>query len=131
MESGYDAIVVGAGIGGVVCAAYLAAGGLETALIERQAEVGGRIRLDETSPGFTGFEHWVTHGQGWGEGAWYKAARELDADVRFYEVPEPCLYFRGSGRKFQIAPRCASASVRLPRISRATANIPSKSGTGS
>jgi prolycopene isomerase len=111
MESRYDAVVVGAGIGGVVCSAYLAAGGLETALVEKAEEVGGRIRLDPTSPGFTGFEHWVTHGQGWGEGAWYKAARELDADVRFFEVPEPCLYFRGTGKGFQIAPRCASASA--------------------
>lgn len=111
MKSQYDVIVVGGGIGGVVCGAYTAAGGLSTALFEKADEVGGRIKIDQTSPGFTGFEHWVAFGQGWGGGAWYRAAREVDADVRFYEVPEPCLYYRGTGMKFQIAPRCASASA--------------------
>ncbi|MFI5394911.1 MAG: FAD-dependent oxidoreductase [Candidatus Binatia bacterium] len=113
MKSQYDVIVVGAGIGGVVCGAYTAAGGLATAMFEKADEVGGRIKLDKTSPGFTGFEHWVAFGQGWGGGAWYRAAREVDADVRFYEVPEPCLYYRGTGMKFQIAPRCASASALI------------------
>ncbi|MBP1686329.1 MAG: putative dehydrogenase [Deltaproteobacteria bacterium] len=111
MKSQYDVIVVGAGIGGVICGAYTAAGGLSTALFEKAAVVGGRIQVDKTSPGFTGHEHWVAFGQGWGGGAWYRAAREVDADVRFYEVPEPCLYYRGTGMKRQIAPRCASASA--------------------
>jgi len=110
MQENYDAIVVGAGIGGVICGAYLAAGGLDTLVIEKADRVGGRMKLDKTSPGFTGFEHWVTFGQGWGGGAWYNAARELDADVSFYEIPEPCLYYRGTGKGFEIAPRCSSAS---------------------
>ncbi|MAG34035.1 MAG: hypothetical protein CL908_24410 [Deltaproteobacteria bacterium] len=113
MKESYDAIIVGAGIGGVVCGAYLAAGGLDTLVIEKAERAGGRMKLDKTSPGFTGFEHWVTFGQGWGGGAWYNAARELDADVSFYEIPEPCLYYRGTGKGFEIAPRCSSASSLL------------------
>lgn len=111
MKSDYDVIVVGAGIGGVVCGAYTAAGGLSTAVFEKAEQVGGRMKLDKTSPGFTGFEHWVAFGQGWNGGSWYKAARELDADVRFYEVPEPCLYYRGTHKRFQIAPRCTSPAA--------------------
>jgi phytoene dehydrogenase-like protein len=37
----YDAIVVGAGHNGLVCAAYLAAGGLSTLLVEARDSVGG------------------------------------------------------------------------------------------
>ncbi len=37
----YDAIVVGAGHNGLVCAAYLAAGGLTTLLVEARESVGG------------------------------------------------------------------------------------------
>lgn len=111
LQSEYDVAIVGAGIAGVICGAYLARGGLRVAVFEKNDRIGGRMKIDKTSPGFTGFEHWVTFGQGWGGGAWYKASRELDADVRFFEVPEPCLYFRGSGKKFKIAPRCASPSA--------------------
>jgi len=39
--SDYDAIVVGAGHNGLVCAAYLARGGLRTLLLEARASVGG------------------------------------------------------------------------------------------
>lgn len=37
----YDAIVIGAGHNGLVCAAYLARGGLRTLLVEARASVGG------------------------------------------------------------------------------------------
>ncbi len=37
----YDAIVIGAGIGGLICANLLARGGLEVLLIEQHYMVGG------------------------------------------------------------------------------------------
>ncbi len=37
----YDAIIIGAGIGGLVCACYLAKSGLKVLLIEKNATVGG------------------------------------------------------------------------------------------
>jgi phytoene dehydrogenase-like protein len=42
----YDAIVVGAGHNGLVCAAYLAKGGLRTLLLEARAGVGGVAASD-------------------------------------------------------------------------------------
>ena len=41
MTADYDAIVVGAGHNGLVCAAYLAQGGLRTLLVEARPSVGG------------------------------------------------------------------------------------------
>ncbi len=111
MNIKYDVVIVGAGIGGVICGAYLAAGGLKTAIFEKNDEVGGRMHLDVNSQGYTGWEHWTTWGQGWGGGAWYNAARELDADVRILYIPEPCLYYLGTGRKFDIASKSLSGSA--------------------
>jgi phytoene dehydrogenase-like protein len=110
MQSKYDVVIVGAGIGGTICGAYLAAGGLKTALFEKNDYVGGKMHADVNSQGYTGWEHWVSWGQGWGGGEWYNAARELDADVRIYYILEPCLYYLGSGQKFDIAPKSISGS---------------------
>ena len=48
---GWDAIVVGGGHNGLVCAAYLARGGLRTLLVERRPEVGGMAATTELAPG--------------------------------------------------------------------------------
>jgi len=48
----YDAVVVGGGHNGLVCAAYLAAAGLSVCVVERRAIVGGAAVTEEFHPGF-------------------------------------------------------------------------------
>jgi phytoene dehydrogenase-like protein len=51
-ESGYDAVVIGGGHNGLVCACYLAVGGLKVAVFERRPIVGGAAVTEEFHPGF-------------------------------------------------------------------------------
>ena len=48
----YDAVVVGAGHNGLVCAAYLARAGLAVCVLERRDIVGGAAVTEEFHPGF-------------------------------------------------------------------------------
>jgi phytoene dehydrogenase-like protein len=48
----YDAIVVGAGHNGLVCATYLARSGLKVLVLERTERVGGACITEELWPGF-------------------------------------------------------------------------------
>ena len=48
----YDAVVIGGGHNGLVCACYLAAGGLSVAIFERREIVGGAAVTEEFHPGF-------------------------------------------------------------------------------
>jgi phytoene dehydrogenase-like protein len=50
--SSYDAVVVGGGHNGLVCAAYLARAGLRTAVLERRDLVGGAAVTEEPWPGY-------------------------------------------------------------------------------
>ena len=47
-----DALIVGGGHNGLVCACYLAAGGLRVCVVERRAVVGGAAVTEEFHPGF-------------------------------------------------------------------------------
>jgi phytoene dehydrogenase-like protein len=49
---GHDAIVVGAGHNGLVCACYLAKAGLKVRVLERRRVVGGAAVTEEFHPGF-------------------------------------------------------------------------------
>lgn len=60
MKQHYDVIVVGAGIGGVVCAALLAHRGVNTLLIDKNSRVGGKA-MTVASDGFT-YEFWPVAG---------------------------------------------------------------------
>jgi phytoene dehydrogenase-like protein len=47
ISSRYDAIVIGAGPNGLICAAYLAKAGKQVLLVERRHETGGGLNTDE------------------------------------------------------------------------------------
>src|SRR5579884_3798466 len=47
-----DALIIGAGHNGLVCAAYLAAAGLKVTVLERRGVVGGAAVTEEFHPGF-------------------------------------------------------------------------------
>jgi phytoene dehydrogenase-like protein len=48
----YDAVIIGAGHNGLVCAYYLARGGLKVRMLERRTVVGGAAVTEEFYPGF-------------------------------------------------------------------------------
>ena len=52
MGSSYDAVIVGAGHNGLVCAAYLARAGRSVLVLERRGVVGGCAVTEEFAPGF-------------------------------------------------------------------------------
>ncbi len=51
-ESPIDALIIGGGHNGLVCAAYLAAAGLKVTVLERRAVLGGAAVTEEFHPGF-------------------------------------------------------------------------------
>ena len=51
-ETNYDAIVIGAGHNGLVCACYLAKAGHKVLVLERRAVVGGAVCTEEVWPGY-------------------------------------------------------------------------------
>ena len=53
MASRYDALIIGAGHNGLVCAAYLARAGRRVLVLERDDIVGGAARTQEVFPGFS------------------------------------------------------------------------------
>lgn len=52
MGHDYDAIVIGAGHNGLICAAYLAKADLKVVVLERRAVIGGACATEEVWPGY-------------------------------------------------------------------------------
>jgi phytoene dehydrogenase-like protein len=53
MTTKYDALIIGAGHNGLVCAFYLARAGLKVRIVERRDVVGGAAVTEEFHPGFS------------------------------------------------------------------------------
>ncbi|MEE9574899.1 MAG: FAD-dependent oxidoreductase, partial [Gammaproteobacteria bacterium] len=51
MSKLFDAIIIGAGHNGLICAAYLAKAGLKILVVEANEQVGGAAITREFSPG--------------------------------------------------------------------------------
>lgn len=52
MKKSYDALIIGGGHNGLVCASYLAAAGKQVRVLERRAVIGGAAVTEEFHPGF-------------------------------------------------------------------------------
>ena len=52
VSTNYDAIIIGGGHNGLVCAAYLAKFGVKPLVLERRSVVGGAAVTEEIAPGF-------------------------------------------------------------------------------
>jgi phytoene dehydrogenase-like protein len=52
MKHSYDAVIIGAGHNGLVCAFYLARAGMKVRIVERRDVVGGAAVTEEFHPGF-------------------------------------------------------------------------------
>ncbi len=52
MTKSYDALIIGGGHNGLVCAFYLARAGLKVRILERRAVIGGAAVTEEFAPGF-------------------------------------------------------------------------------
>ena len=48
----YDAVIIGGGHNGLVCAGYLAKAGLNALVLERREFVGGAVATEELFPGY-------------------------------------------------------------------------------
>ena len=86
----WDAIVIGAGHNGLVCAAYLAKAGMQVLVLERSHRIGGASITEELVPGCQ-FSTFAYNANGPGP----KICRELEIPAAAIEVvsPNPTMFF--------------------------------------
>jgi len=111
----YDAVIIGGGHNGLVCACYLAGAGLKVRVLERRAVVGGAAVTEEFAPGFHN------------SAAAYtvsllnpKIIRELklaDHGLRIVERPFANFLPLPDGRSFKLGPTLADTQREIARFS--------------
>ncbi|MEA1958774.1 MAG: NAD(P)/FAD-dependent oxidoreductase [Chloroflexota bacterium] len=96
MGKKYDAIIIGAGPGGVTCAALLAKRGLHVLVLDKNERVGGK-QMTASIKGYKG-ELWPTGGMPMNGGSWIEAFRALGIESKFrVSIKDMSNLYRRSG----------------------------------
>lgn len=122
MAKRYDAIVVGGGHNGLICAAYLARGGLKTLVLERRAIFGGACVTEEIA-GAPGFR--VSTGAAQLGNLRPEIVADLDLAAHGYELllPDPLSVFPlPDGRHFALWQDPARTRAEIEKFSRRDAD---------
>ena len=85
MKEKYDVIVIGAGLGGCVCAALLAKSGIRVLVLDKNKQVGGKAMGIDVN-GFKG-EFWPTYGIPQTVGPFLEAFRALGIEEKLNPIP--------------------------------------------
>jgi phytoene dehydrogenase-like protein len=111
-----DAVIIGAGHNGLVCACYLAGAGLKVKVLERRAVVGGAAVTEEFAPGFRNSVAAYTVSL---------LQPKIIADLRLAHhglriIERPFANFLPlpDGGAFQVGPEMAATQAELARFSR-------------
>ena len=111
----YDAIVIGGGHNGLVCACYLAGAGMKVRVLERRTVVGGAAVTEEFAPGFRNSTAAYTVSL-----LNPKVIRDLrlaDHGLKIVERPFANFLPLPDGRSFRLGPTTADTQRELARFS--------------